>query len=371
MVKDDAANLLRLEEELRRTQLHLACVVESVGDIVVSTDLDGVITTWNAAAETSTGYSFVEVRGAKFATYIEEPKNLEVEACFRDIAQTGDRRSGEWPMRRRSGEAIPVSWRVSRMTGHAGEVLGVVIVGRNLAEQRSMEAQMRQGEKLAALGMVIGGIAHEIRSPLGVSSAVAQLMKDSLTSPDLLEECVDKVIAGIDRAALIVESLLRFARPEPVAETTKVDIIDVLQNALTFASGEAAAGMTVEWSPPVLAGLFYAEGVQTLLEVVLLNLIQNAFQAMPDGGRLTVAVRREGADVVVEIHDTGPGIPEAHVSKIFEPFFTTRRDSRRVGLGLSVSHSIVRQHGGSVIVGASSGAGANFIVRLPAARKEA
>ena len=108
------------------------------------------------------------------------PQNLEVQACFRGIAQIDDRRSVEWPMRCRNGESIPVSWRLSRMTGTTGEVTGVVVVGRNLVEQRAMEAQIRQGEKLAALGMVIGGIAHEIRNPLGVSSAAAQLMRDRI-----------------------------------------------------------------------------------------------------------------------------------------------------------------------------------------------
>ena len=85
------------------------------------------------------------------------------------------------------------------MTGQSGEATGVVVVGRNLVEQRAMEAQMRQGEKLAALGLVIGGIAHEIRNPLGVSSAAAQLMKQRIGTPDLLEECIGKVIGGIDR----------------------------------------------------------------------------------------------------------------------------------------------------------------------------
>ena len=108
--------------------------------------------------------------------------------------------------------------------------------------------------------------------------------------------------------------------------------------------------------------------MQNLLELVIINLILNAFQAMPDGGRLTIGVRRDGAEVVIEIGDTGPGIPKAHVSKIFDPFFTTRSDSRRSGLGLSVSHSIVRQHGGSVDV-RTSRRGTTFVVRIPVARE--
>jgi PAS domain S-box-containing protein len=366
LVMDDVTDLLQLGDEVRRMQLHLASIVESAGDLIISTDSRGAIMTWNMAAEKSTGYTDVEVRGSSLAQHIEEPQNREVEACFCGISQIDDRHSVEWPLRCRNGDSIPVSWRLSRMISQTGEVTGVVIVGRNLVEQRAMEAQIHQGEKLAALGMVIGGIAHEIRNPLCVSSAAAQLMKDRVTAPVLLAECIDKVIGGIDRASLVVESLLRFARPGPITETTTVNVLDILKNALMFASGEAAAGTTVEWKLPTDA--LYAVGVQNLLELVIINLILNAFQVMPDGGHLTISARHEEAEIVIEIADTGPGIPEAHLSKIFDPFFTTRSDSRRSGLGLSVSHSIVRQHGGSVIVRTSQQDGTTFVVRIPAAQ---
>lgn len=144
----------------------------------------------------------------------------------------------------------------------------------------------------------------------------------------------------------------------------------VLKNALMFASGEAAAGTAVEWSLPLAEEPICAEGVQNLLELVVINLILNAFQAMPNGGRLIIGARPDGTEVVIEISDTGTGIPEAHVSRIFDPFFTTRIDSRRSGLGLSVSYSIVRQHGGDVSV-RSSPSGTTFLVRLPVARQPA
>jgi PAS domain S-box-containing protein len=321
--------------------------------------------TWNAAAEKSTGYTSQEVRGSRLADHIREPENLEVESCFRKIAEVDDRHSVEWSMRCRNRDTIPVSWRLSRMMSDNGEVTGVVVVGRNLVEQRAMEEQVRQGEKLAALGMVIGGIAHEIRNPLGVSSAAAQLLQYGTTSPDLFEECIAKVITGIDRASFIVESLLRFARPGQIRETTRVNMIDVAKNALMFASGEASAGTIVEWKPTIPTDRIDAEGVQNLLELVVINLMLNAFQAMPNGGRLSIGIWRDAREVVLEIGDTGPGIPEHHISKIFDPFFTMQGDSRRSGLGLSVSHSIVRQHGGSVSVRTSLGVGTAFTVRVP------
>ena len=365
LVMDDVTDQLRLGEEVRRMQVHLASIVESARDLIISTDPDGVIMTWNSAAELATGYSQDEMRGKLLAEQIEAPQDLEVADCFRQIARIGDLRAVEWPTRCRDGHAIPVSWHLSRMTGTGGEVTGVVVVGRNLVEQRALEAQMHQAEKLAALGMVIGGIAHEIRNPLGVSSAAAQLMRRCVDSPGLIEECIGKVISGIDRASLVVESLLRFARPGPLRETTRVDLADVLNNAVLFASGEAASGTDVEWKPPRNRRVC-AEGVQDLLELVMINLVLNAYQAMPEGGRLSIKLSLEAPEAVIEIADTGSGIPEAHLTKIFDPFFTTGSDKRRSGLGLSVSHSIVRQHGGSLTV-RTSGAGTVFTVRLPGA----
>jgi PAS domain S-box-containing protein len=364
LVMDDVTDLLRLGDEVRRMQMHLASIVESAGDLIISTDCHGAIMTWNTAAEKTTGFTQAEVRGSLLNHQIEEHQQSDVEACFQRIDQIEDRRTVEWPMRCKDGNSIPVSWHLSRMTGHNGEATGVVVVGRNLVEQRAIEAQIHQGEKLAALGMVIGGIAHEIRNPLGVSSAAAQLMKDRMTSPALLEECVGKVIGGIDRASLIVESLLRFARPGPIRETARVNVHDMLKSALMFASGEAAAGTAVAWDLPAMADTIHADGVRNLLELVHINLILNAFQAMPQGGRLHIAFWPDGDEIVIEIGDTGPGIPDPQVSRIFDPFFTTRSDSRRSGLGLSVCHSIVCQHGGSVIV-RTAREGTTFTVRLP------
>ncbi|MDR3508971.1 MAG: ATP-binding protein [Caulobacteraceae bacterium] len=371
LVMDDVTDLLQLGEEVRRMQLHLASIVECAGDLIISTDPHGAIMTWNTTAQRATAFLESEMRGRRLADQIDAPENLEAMECFREIGQIDDRRSVEWPLLCRDGRSIPVSWRLSRMTSSTGEVSGVVVVGRNLVEQRAMEAQMHQAEKLAALGRVIGGIAHEIRNPLGVSSAAAQLMRRDTTPAALMEECIEKVIGGIDRASLVVESLLRFARPGPIRESTRVNMLEVLDNALMFASGEMSAGTTVEWTPARPTRAIHAEGVQNLLELVMINLTLNGFQAMPHGGRLTIAMSANVDEVTVEISDSGPGIPESHISKVFDPFFTTRSDSRRLGLGLSVSHSIVQQHGGDLTVRSSSGEGATFTVRLPRARRGA
>jgi PAS domain S-box-containing protein len=369
LVMDDITDLLSLSEEVRRTQLHLASVVECAGDLIVSTDAAGTILTWNAAAEQATGYPSRQTLGRLLADLIAEPQRAEVRLCYRQVDRIGRRLTAEWPVTCADGQAIPISWHLSPMTESDGGISGVVIVGRNLAEQRELEAQMHQAEKLAALGLVIGGIAHEIRNPLGVSSAAAQLLRRGIGEPALLRECVEKVIGGINRASLIVDSLLRFARPSRIHETTRVDVLEVLRNALMLVSSEAAPGTRVHWDTSLLPPAVYAEGAQHLLELVMINLITNAFQAMPDGGELTIAVAIE-QDILIAVHNTGPGIPEAQLSKVFDPFFTMRNDSRRAGLGLFVTHSIVQQHGGAITVRTSAAEGTTFSVRLPRARSE-
>jgi PAS domain S-box-containing protein len=369
LVMDDITDLLILSEEVRRTQLHLASIVESAGDLIISTDAGGRILTWNAAANEVTGYSPRETLGCLLADLIAAPQQTEVKLCFSEIHRSDRRLTAEWPMTCADGKVIPISWHLSPMTGSDGSISGVVIVGRNLVEQREMEAQMHQAEKLAALGLVIGGIAHEIRNPLGVSFAAAQLLRRGIGTPELLLECIQKVIGGINRASLIVDSLLRFARPGRIQETTRVDVVEVLRNALMLVAGEASPGTTVQWDTLDLPAAVYAEGVQSLLELVMINLITNAFQAMADGGVLTIKVRSD-QDILITMHNTGPGISEAQLSKVFDPFFSLRNDSRRSGLGLFVSHSIVQQHGGTIAVRSSLSEGTSFSVRLPRAKSE-
>jgi len=364
LVMDDITDLLSLSEEVRRTQLHLASIVESAGDLIISTDAGGTILSWNAAAEEATGYASQSTLGRPLAELIAEPQQAGVKSCYLEIDRIDQRLTAEWPVTCADGNVIPISWHLSPMRGIDGGTTGVVIVGRNLVEQREMEAQMQQAEKLAALGLVIGGIAHEIRSPLGVSSAAAQLLRRGVVEPKLLQECVEKVIGGINRASLIVDSLLRFVRPGRIQETTRVDVVEVLQSALLLVSSEAAPGTKVQWDTSQIQTAAHAEGVQNLLQLVMINLITSAFQAMSDGGELTVSVG-VSKDILIEIHNTGPGIPEAQLTKVFDPFFTLRNDSRRSGLGLFVSHSIVQQHGGTITVRTSP---SGVSVRLPRAK---
>ena len=274
LVMDDVTDLLQLGEEVRRMQLHLASIVESAGDLIISTDPNGAIMTWNTrGGESDWLHASRSARLQARRPHRRAAKSSRWKLAFAASREIDDRRSVEWPMRCQDGESIPVSWRLSRMTGNTGEVTGVVVVGRNLVEQRAMEAQMRQGEKLAALGMVIGGIAHEIRNPLGVSSAAAQLMQRQ----DRLAGLARRVHRQSHRAVstgLRSSSKACCVSPDPGRSRRRRRSMcsTCSRTPSMFASGEAAAGTTVEWRLPSPASPVYAEGVQNLLELVVINL---------------------------------------------------------------------------------------------------
>ena len=143
LVMDDITGLLSLSEEVRRTQLHLASIVDSAGDLIISTDAAGTILTWNTAAEQATGHAAGETLCRPLAELIAEPLQAEVQSCYRRIDRIDQRLTAEWPVTGTDGKAVPISWHLSPMRESDGGTSGVVIVGRNLVEQREMEAQMQ------------------------------------------------------------------------------------------------------------------------------------------------------------------------------------------------------------------------------------
>lgn len=364
LLLEDVTEQVRLGEEARRAERHLASVVESASDVVVSTDVDGRILTLNAAAERVSGYTRDEVRGRPFFELCSAPQRA---AVIREVS--GARRRGgfavaEWDLVTKAGGLVPVAWVGSPMKDDAGRVVGVVVVGRDLTERRKFEAQLLQSQKLAALGVLAGGIAHEIRNPLTISSSAAQFLLEDADDPELRRECAEKVLAGIRRASIIIENLLRFARPGARADMQPIDLVSSVRDAVALVANQAKlqqVSMVVELpAEPVRVS-----GVQSLLQQVFMNLHLNALDAMPAGGLLRVSVEQTDSKGVVRVSDTGAGIPVGDIEKIFDPFYTTRPVGRGTGLGLSICYSIVLQHFGAIDVDSVEGKGSTFSVKLP------
>jgi signal transduction histidine kinase len=267
----------------------------------------------------------------------------------------------------KGGKEIPISWTGSPMLDDERRIVGLVAVGRDLTERKRLEAQLIQSAKLTSLGVMAGGIAHEIRNPLAISSAAAQLLLERPDDEKFREEAAEKIHSGIQRASYIIENLLKFARP-PEERMVAVDIGETLDETLSLLANQLRVYRIELWKEFAPA-LLPVVGNKSLLQQVFSNMILNACNAMPDGGSLTVATRATKAGVEIQFSDTGCGISSEHLPKIFDPFFTTMPVGKGIGLGLSISYSIIQQLQGTIEVESTVGEGTTFTVRLPADSK--
>jgi two-component system NtrC family sensor kinase len=228
-----------------------------------------------------------------------------------------------------------------------------------------MAEQLRQSEKLAALGELVAGVAHEVNNPLTGISAFAQLLLEDDLSEEQ-RESVSLMKREADRAVSVIRDLLAFAR-KTGPRSVVVDMNDLLEQTLRLrAYGMRSTGVTLETQlDPALTRV---RGDDRQLQQVLLNLIVNAEHAMASTSirQLTVITRNEGSRVVIEIRDTGTGMTPEVQKRIFEPFFTTKPEGTGTGLGLSVSYGILQSHAGTLSVQSAVGVGSTFRISLPA-----
>lgn len=367
LLMDDVTEQVRLGEEVLRVQRHLASVVESAHDLVISTDTKGYILTWNSAAEKLSGYILNEVKGHLFYEQCAKDYREEVKRVFLNIAfsKTGkDSKTGEWDLLNKHGFTIPVSWVCSAMEDEQSQTVGIVAVGRDLTERRKFEIQLLQTQKLAALGVMAGGIAHEIRNPLAICSSAAQFLMKEDIAPEFMKECVEKIHKGIQRASLIIESLLKFARSSKTTELVQIDLNALLKETLALVDNQAKI-QKIQLKFNLPSDPVSITGNTSLLQQMFMNLFLNAINAMPNGGDLSVLVKKKTSETLISISDTGCGISKENINNIFDPFYTTLPVGKGTGLGLSICYSIANQHFGSIKVDSIEGKGSTFTVSLP------
>lgn len=253
------------------------------------------------------------------------------------------------------------------LVGAHGETIGTVLVLDDLTERRALEVQIQRAERLAALGRLAGGLAHEIRNPLAIVRAAAQILHQQLEPHAQLGEYTRVIQTEIDRVDRLIEQLLSYSRPRPLSRGP-VDVGALVDRAVALTHAYAAQhGVRVEQE--VAMDLPSLEGDAELLHQALVNLILNAVQATPAEGvvhvRAAAAIHERRQIIELIVRDTGRGIPTDDLSRIFDPFFTTRSDG--TGLGLSIVQQIVQDHQGGVDVQSQPDRGTEFALRLPVA----
>ena len=365
LVLDDVTEKVQLSAKARMDERYLASVVESANDLVISTDPQGFITSWNPAAERISGYRIERVRGRLLSELCQSSLGKDLATIIHQLVHGGVVDISEINLIAQSGTLIPVDWSFSRILDDAGKVSGVVAVGRDLSERRALEKHLYQTEKLAALGVMAGGIAHELRNPLSVSFSAAQFLLDPTPDPAFQKACVQKILEGIERSSVIIENLLRFARPSSGDQTEAVNLVTLVRETLKILTSQAKV-QKINLVERYAHTDVPISGNANLLQQVIMNLVLNAFQAMHDGGDVLVSVSRDSDNAFVSVHDAGAGILATDIERIFDPFFTTRPAGQGTGLGLSICHTIVKQHNGSIaVVSSPDVAGTTFTVRLP------
>jgi signal transduction histidine kinase len=246
-----------------------------------------------------------------------------------------------------------------------GQVTQAILYEQDITEKRRLEAILTQSEKLAAVGQLAAGVAHEINNPLTAIIANAQILHRELPQDSDLQESVDLIARAGARAAQVVRNLLDFARKEEY-HLGLTDVNETLEKALELVQHELVArGVHLDFDPdlnlpPLLASADH-------LQSVWLNLLLNAIDSLDKTpSQIRVASRKLGDEIHVQVADNGKGVPAERLTRIFEPFYTTKAPGRGTGLGLSVSHRIVKQHGGHIRVESQVGAGSTFTVIIPA-----
>lgn len=359
----------RLHGVLARTQAYLQDLVENAADEVVTLDAQGRIRTWNSGAESIYGWSQDDVFERGWEILWAADRHDEAAHLASEVLERGATiKNYETVRLTRDGAPLEILLTLTPLTGVDGVVHGVSCLGKNVTLLKQLQAQLVQSEKMAVVGQLISGVAHELNNPLTSVLGYAQLMAEVDVGPKR-DGYLEKITTEAGRCQRIVHNLLSFARKhEPRA--TRIDLNEVLREALELRAYDLRV-TNVELAVDLGENLptTLADGHQ--IQQVLINVITNAQQAMKArGGNLEVSTRLDAAGteqerLVVSIADDGPGVPEALRSKVFDPFFTTKPVGEGTGLGLSLSYGILKQHGGDLVVVPSRLGGACFELRLP------
>ncbi|MEI7770801.1 MAG: PAS domain-containing protein [Chloroflexales bacterium] len=364
LLMEDITEREQLGEEVRRAERYLASVIDWASDLVVSMSPQGDVITWNRAAERVSGLTAEHVRGKSLLSLCAADQRRALATQLHRLTQGEESIAIEVSLiTSNPQQQVDVAWNCSAMRDDTGAVVALVAVGRDLTERRRLESQLAQSAKMASLGVMAGGIAHEIRNPLAIIAASAQLLDEHPEDDELRQQCTQKIVTSAQRASLIIEHLLKFAHP-PQERFRLLNIHATLEETFTLLTHQLLVSRVVlqrDFSPDVPR----IYGNPELLQQVFTNLILNACNAMPQGGQLKVQTRLIDDLIELRFCDSGHGIADEHVARIFDPFFTTRAVGKGTGLGLSISYSIVQQHHGTMEAINDPSQGATFIIRLP------
>ncbi|TVM02965.1 MAG: hypothetical protein CV087_07630 [Candidatus Brocadia sp. WS118] len=357
-------------KELTRTMDYLQNILDNSADVIITTDTKNNVVEFNRGAEEILGYSQGETAGKPLAQFFTNPGHCAI--LLEKVKQEGKISSHETQFVTKQKKTLDISLTLSQLKDSAGNMIGTVGISKDITEFKRTQAQLVQAGKLAGIGQLAAGIAHEINNPLsGVLGYAKRLMKkaedEELNKIPVFESFPKEIKLIVDsalRCKKIIEGLLKFSRTSETM-SMEVNINEVIEESLIL-FGNQLSSQNIELDKVLDPHLFTIRANHTQIQQVFTDIIINAIQAMHQGGKLTIITRSVNSSAVeIEFTDTGEGIPQENLSKIFEPFFTTREPGKGTGLGLYMIYRILQDHHGRIDVKSEAEKGATFTITLP------
>lgn len=352
---------------LTDSEARLRGILETAVDSIITIDERGIVESFNPASERIFGYVANEVIGRNVNILMPPPYREAHDGYLANYLKTGVRKiigiGREVIGQRKDGSTFPMHLSVSEVRlGERRLFTGLV---RDLTEQKNLEKQVLQAERLATIGKMAAKVAHEIRNPLSSISLNAELLEDEIGSYDSVntgeaKTLLKAMIAEIDRVTALTEEYLQFSRL-PEAQLAKGNLKQVIEEIVAFLRHTLAQKkIEVEYRQEILPDIRFD---RAQIRRALLNIIRNAIDAMPKGGKLKIRTQQKDQKALIHIEDTGIGIPSNEIEKIFDPFFTTKDFG--TGLGLAIVQQIIAEHGGQTYCNSTVDQGTTFSIILP------
>ena len=334
-------------------------IIESIRSGLITTDLEGHVFTFNAAAAEITGYKADEVKGRSIFSLFANPEDLTLSASESSESQSRSEADIITP----DGFRVRIGYSIADLFSEENEASGYIITFQDLTQIRSMEESIRRKDRLAAVGRVGAGLAHEIRNPLGAMRGAIQVLESSMPPNSVQTDLMGIVLRESDRLNSIITNFLSYAKPK-VGNQVEIDVRDAINDTVKLLrhSPDVTERHSIEEILPPSPAFISAD--QTQIQQVFWNLARNALQAMPNGGRLKIKLKmvpNQKARIIFE--DTGRGMPPEQVEQLFEPFSTSTTGG--TGLGLSIVYQIIRDHNGSINVRSIEEEGTTITIEFP------